>query len=253
LGTHSALSTHLDGDHHFNSEASIAELVSFLRTAPLFAGVSETDLLRLASSSHRRVYKKGVELFSQGEPLRKVFLIFSGTVKLTYSDLSGSQIILALRSRGEILYLPTGSAPQHHTAAAETVTFAKVLAWKADCFEAIVHQTHALSGNIAHILSSQLVDLERRYYEAACEKVERRVASTLIRLASQIGSRFEHGVLVPISRQDLAELTGTNLFSVSRLISRWVDAGLMLPSRRAVIIPSLEALDLATLASVKES
>jgi CRP-like cAMP-binding protein len=70
------------------------------------------------------------------------------------------------------------------------------------------------------------------------ERVERRIARALLRLAHHAGRRVETGVEIdfPLSRQDLAQMTGTTLFTVSRTLSAWQGDGLILTRRRRVTI-----------------
>jgi CRP-like cAMP-binding protein len=74
--------------------------------------------------------------------------------------------------------------------------------------------------------------------ELSTQRVERRIARTILRLARQSGRKIEQGVLVdlPLSRQDIAEMTGTTLYTVSRVLSDWEDRGLVQSERQQVII-----------------
>ena len=87
-------------------------------------------------------------------------------------------------------------------------------------------------------LTARLQDLRERYRELATERVERRVAHALIRLAGQAGWKTEDGVLIemPLSRQDLAEMTGTTLYTVSRILCGWQRDGMLDIGRQRVII-----------------
>lgn len=77
-----------------------------------------------------------------------------------------------------------------------------------------------------------------RYRELATERVERRVARALLRLVAQIGRPEEDGVTVaaPLARQDLAEMTGTTLFTVSRILSAWEGQGIVSTGRERVTL-----------------
>jgi CRP-like cAMP-binding protein len=76
------------------------------------------------------------------------------------------------------------------------------------------------------------------------ERVERRVARALLKLADHAGRKAPGGVEIdfPLSRQDLAEMTGTTLFTVSRLLSGWDEKGLIKAERQRVTVLSAEAL-----------
>jgi CRP-like cAMP-binding protein len=74
--------------------------------------------------------------------------------------------------------------------------------------------------------------------------VEQRVARALLRLVSQAGREVETGLLIDLSlsRQNLAEMTGTTLYTTSRLLSEWKRQGLVETGREQVIIRQLAAL-----------
>jgi CRP-like cAMP-binding protein len=80
--------------------------------------------------------------------------------------------------------------------------------------------------------------------EMATERVERRVARALLRLAREAGKRTEAGIEIamPLSRQDVAEMTGTTLYTVSRLLSAWEQDGLVETGRQRVVIKQAHAL-----------
>jgi CRP-like cAMP-binding protein len=94
----------------------------------------------------------------------------------------------------------------------------------------------ALNG--LRMVAGRFRDLQRRYQELATERVERRVARTLLRLTRQAGKGVPEGVLLdlPLSRQDLGDLTGTTLYTVSRILSRWEQDGLITTGRERVIV-----------------
>jgi CRP-like cAMP-binding protein len=87
-------------------------------------------------------------------------------------------------------------------------------------------------------------ELEDRYRELATEHVPHRLARTLLRVVQPDGRRFEDGLFgdVPLSRRELAQLTGTTLFTVSRLLSEWERAGVVKARRECVVVPDPQAL-----------
>ena len=74
--------------------------------------------------------------------------------------------------------------------------------------------------------------------EISTEQVEQRVAHAVLRLVKQAGRKTEEGILIdlPISRQDIAEMTGTTLHTVSRLLSAWEARGLIKSGRQKVTV-----------------
>ena len=88
-------------------------------------------------------------------------------------------------------------------------------------------------------MTSLIQDTQARYRELATERVEQRIARTLLRLASQIGERVQREttmVDLSFTRHDLAEMTGTTLFTVSRTLSEWEKMGFIEAGRERVRI-----------------
>ena len=93
-------------------------------------------------------------------------------------------------------------------------------------------------------LGARLREAEARLRDLQTERVERRIARTLVRLASQAGIRTERGIelALPLSRQDLAELAGTTLSTASRTLSGWDSRGIVASGRERITILQPHAL-----------
>ncbi|GBC80838.1 Global nitrogen regulator [bacterium HR09] len=87
-------------------------------------------------------------------------------------------------------------------------------------------------------------DMQQRILELASERVEQRLARCLTRLARQVGRQVPEGILldVPLSRQDLASMTGTTLYTVSRILSHWEGQGIVKAGRQKLVILRPHAL-----------
>jgi CRP-like cAMP-binding protein len=96
-----------------------------------------------------------------------------------------------------------------------------------------------LNINLMQLMTGYIMEMQERYRELATERVERRIALTVLRLASQIGKRTddqEMTVELPITRQDVAEASGTTIFTVSRVLADWERRGLVEAGRERVVI-----------------
>jgi len=87
-------------------------------------------------------------------------------------------------------------------------------------------------------VTGRVREFQGRYRELATERVERRLSRMIIRLANQVGKKTSEGVLLdlPLTRQDLAEMSGTTLFTVSRILSQWEAQGLVQAGREKLLI-----------------
>jgi CRP-like cAMP-binding protein len=102
----------------------------------------------------------------------------------------------------------------------------------------LIERVPRLAANAMATIGGRLQDAHTRIRELATEAVERRVAHALLRLVRQAGRKTEDGVVIdfPLTRQDIAEMTGTTLHTVSRLLSAWETKGLVASQRRQVTV-----------------
>jgi CRP/FNR family transcriptional regulator, nitrogen oxide reductase regulator len=99
-----------------------------------------------------------------------------------------------------------------------------------------------LRRNVSHGIERQLDELDIRFREISTEKVASRLSSLLVRLIKQVGRGEEGQMEIALSRQELAQLTGTTLFTVSRLLCRWETQGILSARRENVLIHDVAAL-----------
>ena len=92
--------------------------------------------------------------------------------------------------------------------------------------------------NALKMVGGRTEEMLHRLREFATEPVERRIARALLRLSGQAGRRVGMGVEIgfPLSRQDIAEMTGSTLYTVSRTLREWERQGLVASGRRRVVV-----------------
>lgn len=207
-----------------------------LPPAPLFKGLSPPELAELAASARESRVVRKQPLFREGEPAREVSLLCAGRAKITQLTASGDVVILRLAGPGEVVG-GLGLAPGAlHPATPEALEPCDVLSWDARVFEGFTSRFPALQRNSLRILAERVRDLEERYRELATENVAPRLARTLLRLLGQIGRPHGGAVLIGLSREELGQMTGTTLFTVSRLLSQWESQGFLKAIREAVVV-----------------
>ena len=95
-------------------------------------------------------------------------------------------------------------------------------------------------------IGQRLQEAHTRIREMATEEVERRVAHAVLRLIRQAGKPEGTGIRIdfPITRQDIAEMTGTTLHTVSRILSAWEAKGLVEGGRQKLLVRDAHRLQL---------
>lgn len=209
-----------------------------LASAELIRDLDSVARAKLWAVASRKTAARQATLFSAGEEARHLFLLVSGRVKLVRSNTEGQEVIMRFVGPGEILggvaALPRGRYPL----SAEVVEDADLVAWSRQALAPVLAAHPALSTALLEAVTRRMGEVQGQLQDVATERVARRVARALLRLAGQLGRKTEEGILIdlPLSRQNLAELTGTTLFTVSRLLSGWEAEGLLEVGRERVVI-----------------
>ena len=121
---------------------------------------------------------------------------------------------------------------------------AVVRQWTRDAVTSLLATTPQVRVNIMREMATHMTDALTRVRELATESVGQRLAHTLLRLARQCGELQPDGVLLtqPLTRQELADLTGTTLYTVSRTLSEWESRGLIETRKRMLLLRSTKKL-----------
>jgi len=122
------------------------------------------------------------------------------------------------------------------------------LVWEASQFQAVRDRFQILGRNITCVLVRALNDLEVRFREVSTANTAVRLSHQLVRLLDQIGKHSTGHVEIAVSQRDLAQLTGTTIFTVNRLLNEWEAQGIVKLKREA-----LQVLDVQALMEVSET
>jgi CRP-like cAMP-binding protein len=210
---------------------------------PLFSGILPADYSRIAAAARVKEFERGEMLFSEGDSVQQVFLLTAGFAKINKLGLSGSEVILRFGAPGDVLGAMGLFSTGKHCTTAQSFRTCRALVWEPSVFKALAERFPVLHQNMARIVGGELLELEERFREVATERVAPRVARQLVRLLDKIGRRVEDGVEISLSREELAQMTGTTLFTVSRLLSAWEERGMVKPRREGVTICDIPALN----------
>ena len=204
----------------------------------LFEALGPAALGELKAAAWRRSIDAGSTFFREGEPATALFVLESGSVKLTQLTPEGHQVVLGLLGSGDAFGGVAIFGGAAYPITAEAVTDASAFEWPGDVMAALMERHPRLALNALKFVAARLHELQVQYRQLATERVERRVARALLRLVHQAGRRIETGVLIdlPLSRDDVAQMTGTTLYTVSRIISRFETDGLLDAGRQRMVI-----------------
>jgi CRP/FNR family transcriptional regulator, nitrogen oxide reductase regulator len=218
------------------SEIDIGQLGSL----EYFDGLDHEEMIEVAKAARPRKYEAGSFIFFESDPATEIFVLQEGQVRLLQTTPEGQQVILSYLAPGSAFGIIAALGELDYLVTAEAVSDCLVACWDRNSMYQLMLEIPRLSFNALKIFSKKIKEFQDRIRELSTERVERRIARAVLRLGRQIGRLTPEGVLIdmPISREDLGDMTGTTLFTVSRTLSKWESLGLISCSREKITIKS---------------
>ena len=192
-------------------------------------------ILDLATS---RRYSVGSSAFEQGDEADCFFVLLHGRLRVTQVTPAGQQVVIRMVNPGDLFGIAKALHRTDYPGTATAVVESLALAWPMAAWDAMLDDHPALAVNAMQTVGMRLQEAQARLRELATEEVERRVAHTVLRLGNQSGRREPGGIRIdfPISKQDIAEMAGTTLHTVSRILTAWEADGLVEGGRQKLLL-----------------
>lgn len=212
--------------------------VSVLERVPLFHGMERREHEVAAREAHERPLKKGDTLFRQGEEATHNYVVGWGRLRLDQTTPEGQNVVLRYMGPGDLIGTVAVLRGVPFPATPTAVEDCMVLAWSAGRLADLINRFPVIGMNAIKVIGGRIEELQERLREVATQRVERRIASTLLRMVRQAGRRVDGGVEIPfaVSRNELAELTATTLHTVSRTLAAWEHDGILSGKRGSHLI-----------------
>jgi CRP/FNR family transcriptional regulator, nitrogen oxide reductase regulator len=191
-----------------------------------------------------KTVERGGFVFLEGDRATSLNVLAEGRVKVIRETDEGREVILRQIDPGEIFGGAGGWGSATYPASARAQEHSIVLRLPAERFTALIREQPDFAMAVVAELGRRLREAEARIRDLQSERVERRLARALLRLANKTGTRRPEGIElgVPLTRQDLAELAGTTLSTASRTLSAWDQQGIIASARERVTILRPHAL-----------
>jgi CRP/FNR family transcriptional regulator, nitrogen oxide reductase regulator len=222
--------------------ASVEEL---LRSSTLYRNLSPEDQKRLAAVSLARSFERGETIFAEGDPPDFLVTIASGRVKVVKTIPSGKEIILEIFGPGDPVGAVVAYEGRPYPASAIALDRAECILVRRREFFALFEGHPSFVRGFLTGMAQRIVELTRRIPEVAGGRVETRFAHLFLKLAERVGRPQPGGrfVPLPLSRQELADLTGTTVETCIRIMSRWGKEGIVATERDGFLVRDTGALD----------
>ena len=211
---------------------------SLLRGLPPFSRLDRAQIREILDFAVARRYDEGTSIFEEGAPAERFFLLLDGYIRVVRITPTGEQVIALHIPPGQLFGIAQSIGRDTYPATAVTAAESLALVWPARLWSRFVEEYEGFATETYKTVGKRIGEMNTRIVEMATQQVEQRVANALLRLVNQTGRKVESGIEIdfPITRQDLSEMTGTTLHTVSRLLSAWEKQGLVASRRKRIIV-----------------
>ncbi len=217
---------------------------SLVKNLDLFRAVPDKDLDTVLSIARPMRLNAGDSVFQQGQNAEHFFVLLHGHLKVLQTTAEGEQVMVRYVIPGEVFGIAKAMRRPTYPASCVAVEESIVLAWPSAEWDRFMTGNLQFAANALQAVGQRLQDAHTRIKELSTEEVEQRVARCILRLIDSSGEKTDDGIAInfPITRQEIAEMTGTTLHTVSRLLSAWKDRGLVITGRKRVVVRKVDDL-----------
>lgn len=211
---------------------------SLVTNLPPFHKLARIQIREILDEAKPRRFEAKTTIFDEGQVADRFYLLLDGYIRVVKTNRDGDKIIATHIPSGQLFGIAIALRKTVYPATAVAARQCLVLEWANTLWEKFVRQYDGFATETYASVGNRLDEANRRIVEMATKHVEQRVASVMLRLIKQAGKQVETGVEIdfPITRQNISEMTGTTLHTVSRLLSAWEKDGIVTSKRSKVTI-----------------
>lgn len=211
---------------------------SLLVNLPPFRKLNRVQIEEILQHARPARFDAARAVFDQGTPADRFFLLLDGHIRVVKTTPDGDQVIAMHIASGQLFGIAVALGKTEYPATAIAARECLVLSWPNHLWAGFAATYDGFATETYKVVGDRLEEINKRVVEMATQQVEQRVASVLLRLINQAGRKVADGIEIdfPITRQNISEMTGTTLHTVSRLLSAWEKEGVVASKRSKVMI-----------------
>ena len=222
------------------------DVAGFLRANPIFATIPPREIEAIAAVTAEESHRARARVFMEGDPARWFYVVRSGRVKIMRHSRSGRDVVLELLGPGEVFGGVAVIEKRPYPASAQAAEPTVVLKIPAEPMVALAERHPGFVKAMAMTISRRLRSAHDSVKSLAVDTVEARLAATLLRLAERDGragpGQGEVALPFHLTRQSLADMSGTTVETAIRVLSRWAREGLVRDDGGRLVVHDLADL-----------
>ena len=211
----------------------------FLRTVNIFSDLSEKEIISIQNICTTRKYPKNSMIILEEEMGDVVFIVMSGTVKITRVNDEGKEVILAMLGSGEVFGEMAILDGESRSANALSQENCEVVTINREDFLNLLKTNNKVSLNLMTEFAIRLRKSDQQIEALSLDDAEHRIGVSILNLAEELGV-IRHGAVTIENlpyQQDIANMAGTSRETVSRVMKIFEERGLITKSGHKLSIP----------------
>jgi CRP/FNR family transcriptional regulator len=215
-----------------------------LNNVCLPSGLTSEELKLLESAIDKTVrIEKKKSLFSSNDKIDGIYAVKSGSIKSAISNLDGQEQVLEFHLPGDMLGFDAFNSGIHtcDATALEDTFLCKI---PIDTFDDLCERLPGLRRELRHQVGKEIAHNQSLLLSLGQQQTDERLATFLLKISEHYQSRgfSNKEFVIPMSRQDLSNYLGMAVETLSRVISRMTETGLIKIDRRMVVISNIDKL-----------
>lgn len=215
-----------------------------LAALPVFAGLSDRDWEKVGDFFSERQYQKDDYIFLEGEAPEALYVVKTGKIKVLRHSTDGKDVVLRMAGQGQLLGSVAVFDGGGYPGTAQAIEDCSLLViGRNDCLT-LVSRYPVFALTVINDMGLRLRSSAEQIRSLAVERVEQRIARTLLKLGQTAGADTPEGRVIelPLTRQDVADMTGTTVETAIRVMSKFRREELIFTRRGKVVLVDLDAL-----------
>jgi len=208
-----------------------------IRNRAICADLDESEIGLLNGIGRRRQLEPGEQLMWEGDEAVLVANVIDGVLKLASHSADGGEQILGLAYPSDFLGRPFGETAPYGV---EALTEAQICVFERKDFDRFARDHPRLEHKLLERTLTELDRTRRWMLLLGRMNAEQKVASFLLEMADRLGkgaAGAQTSLTLPVSRQQIADVLGLTIETVSRRLTRLrSDGAIELPSRREIVL-----------------
>jgi CRP-like cAMP-binding protein len=210
----------------------ITEALTFIRSNPIFIGVSETSIQKLVRACTSMRTEKGQFIFFQDDPADKIYFVRAGLISIFLESVDGRKLVINEMHSGDFIGEIGLLTKQSRSSSAMARIKSELFVIPHHVFMEVMGNEPILMRRLLEMIASRLRESSERESALAFLDAQGRLARLILRLSQQ---ELEKGYIT-ISQEELAERTGQTRQTVAKAFGRWRRAGWLITGRGRIML-----------------